>query len=198
MTRFKEKYSFEQRQGEAIRIMKKYPDRIPVIVEKSEDSDILDIDKKKFLVPKDLTMGQFTYVIRKRIKLAPETAIFLFINNTLPASTSLISQVYKQHANKDLFLTVTYAGEQTFGMDSDSLQPSDIKKIPCFHETAYNGVCPLLHDDYHNRYCYHFAEITSDGTVKRDTSGHPMCQYYLTQCDLKLNPEHRSIFAHYH
>lgn len=37
----------EKRQAEASRIRDKYPDRIPVIVEKAEKSDIPDIDKKK-------------------------------------------------------------------------------------------------------------------------------------------------------
>ncbi|KAE8991197.1 hypothetical protein PF005_g22658 [Phytophthora fragariae] len=61
-----------------------YSDRIPVICEKADPSDIPDIDKKKFLVPVDLTVGQFVYVTRKRIKLSPEKAIFIFINNVLP------------------------------------------------------------------------------------------------------------------
>jgi GABA(A) receptor-associated protein len=55
-----------------------------VICEKADRSDIPDIDKKKYLVPADLTVGQFVYVIRKRIKLSPEKAIFIFINNVLP------------------------------------------------------------------------------------------------------------------
>ncbi len=55
-----------------------------VIVEKAEKSDIPDIDKKKYLVPSDLTVGQFVYVIRKRIKLSPEKAIFIFVKNVLP------------------------------------------------------------------------------------------------------------------
>ena len=33
----------------------KYQDRIPVIVEKASGGDIPDIDKKKYLVPTDLT-----------------------------------------------------------------------------------------------------------------------------------------------
>jgi GABA(A) receptor-associated protein len=37
-------------------------------------------------VPADLTVGQFVYVIRKRIKLSPERAIFIFIDNKLPPS----------------------------------------------------------------------------------------------------------------
>ena len=44
----------------------KHPDRIPVIVEKRpRDATLPLIDKKKFLVPADLTVGQFVYVIRK-------------------------------------------------------------------------------------------------------------------------------------
>ena len=86
----------EKRRAEAARIRSKYPDRIPVclrqfgfpirgplvmsdgtpalqvIVERAPKSDIAEIDKKKYLVPMDLTVGQFVYVIRKRIKLSPE------------------------------------------------------------------------------------------------------------------------------
>ncbi len=35
-------------------------------------------------MPSDLTVGQFVYVIRKRIKLSPEKAIFVFVRNVLP------------------------------------------------------------------------------------------------------------------
>ena len=82
-------FSPEKRQAEALRIREKYPDRIPVIVEKAGRSDIPDIDKKKYLVPGDLTAGQFVYVIRKRIKLSPEKAIFIFVNNILPPTGML-------------------------------------------------------------------------------------------------------------
>ena len=115
MSSFQEKYPLEKRKTESTRILEKYPNRIPVIVEKEELSNIGVIDKKKYLVPVDLTVGQFMFVIRKRIKLPPEDAIFLFIDNTLPPTTSLMSQVYKQHANPDGFLYVLYSGESTFG-----------------------------------------------------------------------------------
>jgi len=44
---FKSQHPFEKRKAEAQRIRLKYPDRIPVISEKAEKSDIPDIDKKK-------------------------------------------------------------------------------------------------------------------------------------------------------
>ena len=73
-------FKTEKRKSEAERIRAKYPDRVPVICEKADRSDIPDIDKKKYLVPADLTVGQFHYVIRKRIKLAPEKALFFYKN----------------------------------------------------------------------------------------------------------------------
>ena len=41
----------EKRKSEVKRIRAKYPDRVPVIREKADRSDIPDIDKKKYLVP---------------------------------------------------------------------------------------------------------------------------------------------------
>lgn len=40
-------------------------------------------------MPSDLTVGQFVYVIRKRIKLSPEKAIFIFVKNVLPPTGTL-------------------------------------------------------------------------------------------------------------
>jgi len=72
-----------------------------VICEKVEKSDIATIDKKKYLVPADLTVGQFVYVIRKRIKLSPEKAIFIFVDETLPPTAALMSSIYEEHKDED-------------------------------------------------------------------------------------------------
>ena len=42
-------------------------------------------------------MGQFVYVIRKRIKLAPEKAIFIFVDEVLPPTAQLMSAIYEEH-----------------------------------------------------------------------------------------------------
>lgn len=113
---FKKKNSFESRKNEAIRIMQKYGNRVPIIVERSKtEVYINDIDKHKYLVPKDLTIGQFMHVIRKRIKLTPEQSIFLFIGNILPTSSTLMSNLYDKYKDADFFLYMFYASENTFG-----------------------------------------------------------------------------------
>ena len=50
---FKLRTTFEKRKEESTGILKKYPGRIPVIVQKHYKSDLLDVDKCKYLVPKD-------------------------------------------------------------------------------------------------------------------------------------------------
>lgn len=112
---FKSEFDFEKRKAEAERITGRFQNRIPVICERAEKSDVPEIDKRKYLVPDDLTVGQFIYVIRKRILLPPEKAIFIFVNDTLPPTASLMSAVYQEHKDMDGFLYVTYSGENTFG-----------------------------------------------------------------------------------
>jgi len=63
----------------------------------------------------DLTVGQFVYVIRKRIAIPSEKAIFIFVNNTLPPTAALMSAVYDQHHDDDGFMYMMYSGENTFG-----------------------------------------------------------------------------------
>lgn len=74
-----------------------------------------DIDKKKYLVPCDLTAGQFVYVIRKRLNLPPEQAIYISVNGSIPPTASLMSTIYSEHKDADGFLYCTYTGENVFG-----------------------------------------------------------------------------------
>tara|TARA_B100001094_G_scaffold82535_1_gene78815 strand:- start:854 stop:1213 length:360 start_codon:yes stop_codon:yes gene_type:complete len=116
LSEFKKEFDFKTRKSESTRIKDKYKDRIPIIVEKSSNSDIANIDKKKYLVPNDITVGQFVYIIRKRIDLTSEKAIFLFTENkTIPPTSSVITEIYEQYKNDDGFLYLIYAGENTFG-----------------------------------------------------------------------------------
>lgn len=115
---FKKNNTFLKRHQEAMKIKQKYSDRIPIIVYKNpSDMNVPDLKKTKYLVPGDLTVGQFIFIIRKRIELKPEKALFIFINNFLPPTAKLMSQIYDEHMDDDGFLYVVYAGENTFGSE---------------------------------------------------------------------------------
>jgi len=109
------KTTFESRSNESKRIRLKYPDRIPIIIERVNDTNTPPIDKTKYLVPNNLTVGELVYVIRKRMKLEPEKAIFFFINETIPNTSLQLSQLYESHKNEDGFLYMKYSSENTFG-----------------------------------------------------------------------------------
>ena len=61
-------------------------------------------------------MGQFIFVVRKRIELDASKGLYFFVNNNGIVPTSeLLSNVYHNHKDEDGFLYVEYAGESTFG-----------------------------------------------------------------------------------
>jgi GABA(A) receptor-associated protein len=111
---FVKQYSLEQRKSEATRIRQKYPDRIPVICEPKDLEEHKNFPKK-YLVPSDLTIGQFIYVLRKRVKITDENAIFLFINGRVPPSGNLVSFLYESDKNEDGFLYIKFSNENVFG-----------------------------------------------------------------------------------
>lgn len=112
---YKEENSFEKRRAEGEKIRKKYPDRVPVIVEKSPKARVSDLDKKKYLVPSDLTVGQFYFLIRKRIHLRPEDALFFFVNNVIPPTSTTMGSLYQEHHEEDFFLYIAYSDESVYG-----------------------------------------------------------------------------------
>ena len=112
---YKDSTSYETRCQEVRRIMNKYPNRIPIIVEKSKTSNAPIIDKRKYLVPCDLTVGQFMFVIRRRLRFSPEVGLYFFIDGHIPTTSELLSIVYARFRDIDGFLYINYAIENTFG-----------------------------------------------------------------------------------
>jgi GABA(A) receptor-associated protein len=114
---FKLKHSLHNRYNESHKILEKYPDRVPIICERSLSAtrDCPYIDKNKYLVPRDLTIGQFIYVIRRRMRLQPEKALFLFMNGIIPPATSMLGDLYEYYKENDGFIYITYSLENTFG-----------------------------------------------------------------------------------
>ncbi|XP_020359903.1 gamma-aminobutyric acid receptor-associated protein-like [Oncorhynchus kisutch] len=112
---YKEEHPFEKRRSEGEKIRKKYPDRVPVIVEKAPKARIGDLDKKKYLVPSDLTVGQFYFLIRKRIHLRAEDALFFFVNNVIPPTSATMGLLYQEHHEEDFFLYIAYSDESVYG-----------------------------------------------------------------------------------
>ena len=107
--------TFQERVEESHKIKTKYPDRVPVICEKNPGSGLDMLDKRKYLVPNDLTATQFLFIIRKRLKLASDKGIFLFVNNMIAPSTHTMIELYNEYKDADGFLYMNYTEENVFG-----------------------------------------------------------------------------------
>ena len=95
------------------------PTCVPVVCERSSTSSsvVPRLQKRKYLVPGDVTFGQFMYAMRKRLKLQASQAIFFFVDSdmSLPNSGAVMRHVYMEKKDDDGFLYLRYTGENTFG-----------------------------------------------------------------------------------
>lgn len=96
------------------RLLKKYPDRIPIIVH-IDTRFLIDINEKlKFLAPSNSTLSEFLNIIREKIKINKYQGLFIFIDNQLPNLSYTLNHLYNLH-QQDLILHIHIKPENTFG-----------------------------------------------------------------------------------
>ncbi|KAJ7202481.1 putative ATG8-essential for autophagy, partial [Mycena rebaudengoi] len=102
------------RQAQAQRMLQNYPDMVPVICERAAGSSLPEHSNKKYIIPSAFTTAQFTYVMRNNLKIASETAFFIFVGDALPQPTTAMMEVLPEvqvllHPYEDGFLYLTYS-----------------------------------------------------------------------------------------
>ena len=117
--KFKQENSdVNKRKQSCDKIREQIPDKIPVICEKDPKSKTLnDIDKTKYLVPNDITVAQFSFMIRKRLQLNQNEAFFLLAAGKYSISgETLLNDVYRKFSDKDDgYLYIAYTSKETWG-----------------------------------------------------------------------------------
>lgn len=107
------------RKAEQAKQQSAHPDRVSVIVDR-QDKNVSKCGKNRFLVPFDMSAGQFLYMIRKRLEepLRETEALFMFVHpkGILVPVSDMMSKIQAEHKNpEDNFLYFTYAKEHAFG-----------------------------------------------------------------------------------
>ena len=116
--RFRAGRDLAQRSAEAAKVLAQYPARVPIPLDRAPGGHRLpDVDKRKYLTPRDLTVGQFIYVIRKRLSIESNVALFFSAGEEgrLPASSMTLAALHDECRDADGFLYLEYRGENTFG-----------------------------------------------------------------------------------
>ena len=111
---FRNDFSFEKRWNECNKILSKYPDRVPILVSPNID---IKIDRHKYLVPGDISLQQFSHILRKRIDLQSTEAIFYYMGEekVMPRFTDSMKELYNKYKGADGYLILLIYKENTFG-----------------------------------------------------------------------------------
>jgi microtubule-associated protein 1 light chain len=114
---FKQRKDFESRVSEVNSIRQKFPTKVPIIVERyGKEKDLPVLDKTKFLVPEELSMGQFVTIIRNRMGLHSTQAFYLLVNGkNMSGLSTALGQIYNSEKDSDGFLYMVYASQEFFG-----------------------------------------------------------------------------------
>ena len=111
---FKKTYPFKDRKKESLRILSKYPKRIPVICQ--TNSNNIKLSKYKYLIPEYFTIAEFVCVLRKRLLMSSKSALFILINGSIvPKINMTFQEIYYNHKDQDNFLYLDVCKENTFG-----------------------------------------------------------------------------------
>lgn len=111
---YKIKKNFEERSKESEIILKKYQNKIPVIINECYD-EVKDRIKRKILLPKEITVSEFLYVLRTKFNINSEESLLVFVNGKIPTSTTSMIYLYEKYKEKDNFLYISIVKENTFG-----------------------------------------------------------------------------------
>ena len=121
------------RLGLANNLLKQYHDRLPVIIEKEPGSNLPELEKKKYLVPHNMTVGNFIVTIRNKIDLANYQSLFIVTreHNYTPASSTTMAEIYQKYHSDDKFLYFYYKSENAFGgiEKTSSLKNTFLEKV---------------------------------------------------------------------
>jgi hypothetical protein len=95
----------------------RYPNHIPIIV--NVDSRIISLDKKKFIVPKNITLNDFVNIIQKKLKNLDENdTLIISVNNNgtvreINNKNIIMYDCYEKYRNEELDLLILNVSRYT-------------------------------------------------------------------------------------
>lgn len=96
-------------------ILKKYPDKIPIIITNKDESS-----NWKFLINSDVSLAQFMNMFRKRVDLSKEESIYFAIKydnkHTFEPTSSYLGDLHNKYKENDNILKLYFFQDNVFGL----------------------------------------------------------------------------------
>ena len=107
----------EKRKEQFKLLQVKYPNKIPIILEKDPLCKFEGIQKTRHLINKDFTLSKFQLMIKKLLKLPEDEALFLSAKGKYNITgEKTIEEIYRNYKDKqDGFLYIMYSSELVYG-----------------------------------------------------------------------------------
>jgi len=107
---YKDEVSLSTRINESNRVLSKYADKVPIIIDCDRELDII-VKKRKFLVPRDVSASYLISLIRNKVNLDSKKAIFIFCNNQIIQGQKMVGELYQTYMN-DLIVSKKFNGDR--------------------------------------------------------------------------------------
>ncbi|CAD8104593.1 unnamed protein product [Paramecium primaurelia] len=114
---YKDSHNLEERKKRVQEQLAKYPEMIPIIVEKIPGCKLPQLQKVKFLVNSSFSFNEFKNTIKKKLNLDEKTStLFMYCGKSLMNEHDKLRNIYDQYKDPDDgFLYLQYADAETFG-----------------------------------------------------------------------------------
>lgn len=91
----------------------KHPNKVPIVIEQHIEKNL----NNYYLFPKDKKVSSFIQIIRDKIKISSQHALFIHtLNNNLLPNDITMGEIYEKYKDpEDNFLKLVVSAEHTFG-----------------------------------------------------------------------------------
>lgn len=108
--KYMEKYSLEEREKLYARMTKQYPGYVFVILEKLPSANLPVLERNKFAIWDQYSVGHFHHSVRQEMQLRPDVPMFFFCPDRIPigSDSTRMCELHKRLAAEDGHIYMIY------------------------------------------------------------------------------------------
>ena len=106
---YKEKKIFTKRLEETIQIKNEHPTRIPIIIQKKNNSKLKSLINYKYLISGDSYINHILFIIKKQLEIFDDKNIYIYLGERLVPTNIPIKELYNTYKSNDGYLYISYS-----------------------------------------------------------------------------------------